>query len=40
MLAAVERETIEAAVDKWVREVAIEPETGVPASAGGFEIAD
>lgn len=38
MLAAVTREAIEAAVDEWVREVAIDPETGVPSSAGGFEI--
>lgn len=38
MLADVEREAIETAVDGWVREVAIDPRTGVPNSAGGFEI--
>lgn len=32
------REAIEAAVDEWVREVAIDPTIGVPDSAGGFEI--
>jgi len=40
MLAAVEREAVERAVDEWVREVAIDPGTGVPNSAGGFEITD
>jgi len=40
MLADVEREAIETAVDGWVREVAIDPRTGVPGSAGGFEITD
>jgi hypothetical protein len=34
----VERQAIKAAVDEWVREVAIDPRTGVPDSAGGFEI--
>lgn len=40
MLAAVTQEAIEAAVDEWVREVAIDPGTGAPDSAGGFEITD
>jgi hypothetical protein len=40
MLAAVTREAIEAAVDEWVRETAIDPKIGVPDSAGGFEITD
>lgn len=40
MLAAVTQEAIEAAVNEWVREVAIDPRTGVPSSAGGFEITD
>lgn len=34
------REAIEAAVNEWVREVAVDPRVGVPDSAGGFEIAD
>lgn len=40
MLTDVEQEAIETAVDGWVREVAIDPRTGVPDSAGSFEIAD
>jgi hypothetical protein len=36
----VTREAIEAAVDEWVREVAVDHRVGVPDSAGGFEIAD
>lgn len=40
MLAAMTREGIETAVDRWVREVAIDPETAAPSSVGGFEITD
>jgi hypothetical protein len=35
----VEQQAIEAAVDQWVREVAVDHRVGVPDSAGGFEIA-
>lgn len=34
------QEAIEAAVDKWVREIAVDHRVGVPDSTGGFEIAD
>lgn len=33
-----EQRGIEAVVDEWVRATAIDPETGVPESVGGFEI--
>jgi hypothetical protein len=33
-----ERVTVEAAVDRWVREVAVDPKLAVPNTAGGFEI--
>ena len=34
------REAIKAAVDEWVREVAVDRRVGVPDSAGGYEMAD
>jgi len=40
MLAAMKREEIEAALEEWVNETAIDPHIGAPFVVGGLEIAN